>query len=77
MLGVKLHAEERQGIVDKPFVGLVVGIGEEDVPARRDGVVVNSEAVVLGGDETALGGRVDAGLVVTTIAIPVCARVSV
>lgn len=52
------------------LVGFIVGIGEEDVPAFRKTVGVDGEAVVLTGDEAAVGALVDARLVVATVSIP-------
>ena len=58
--------------MDEAFVCLVVGVREENLPVGRDCVIVDGKAVILGGDETSLSGRVNAGLVVTTIAVSVC-----
>lgn len=52
------------------LVGVVVGVGEEDVPAGGQRVGVDGEAVVLAGDEAAVRPLVDARLVVAAIAVP-------
>lgn len=52
------------------LVGVVVGVGEEDVPALRQRVRVDGEAVILAGDEAAICSLVYAGLVVTTVPVP-------
>ena len=62
--------EERLCVVHDALAGLVVGVGEEDVPVRGQGQGVHSEAVVLAGDEAALRALVDAGLVVASVTIP-------
>lgn len=51
------------------LVGVVVGIGKEHIPVVRKGVWVDSEAVVLTGDEAATCPIVDARLVVATVTI--------
>lgn len=51
------------------LVGVIVGVGEEDVPAFRQRVGVDGETVVLAGDEAAVRPTVDARLVVATVAI--------
>lgn len=62
--------EERLRVVHDAFAGVIVGVGEEHVPVLRQGPRVHSEAVVLTGDEAALGSFMDAGLVVTTVPVP-------
>lgn len=62
--------EEGFCFVYDALVGVVVGVGEEHVPLVRQGVWVDSEAVVLTGDEAATCPVVDARLVVATVTIP-------
>lgn len=52
------------------LVGVVVGVGEEDVPVLRQCVRVDREAVVLTGDEAAFCSLVDARLVMATVTVP-------
>lgn len=52
------------------LTGLVIGVGEEHIPALRQGEGVHSKAMVLRSDETAIRALVDAGLVMATISIP-------
>ena len=52
------------------LVGVVVGVGEKDVPVLGQGPGVDSEAVVLTGDVAAVGSFVDAGLVVAAVTVP-------
>lgn len=52
------------------LVGVVVSICEEHVPVFRQSVRVDSEAVILTGDEAALCPIMDARLVVSTVTIP-------
>lgn len=52
------------------LVGVVVSIGEEHVPVFGQSVRVDSEAVILTGDEAALCPIMDARLVVSTVTIP-------
>ena len=52
------------------LAGVVIGVGEQDVPVRGQGQWVHSEAVVLAGDEAALGALVDTGLVVASVPVP-------
>lgn len=52
------------------LIGLVVGVGEEDIPVTGQGLGVNSEAVVLAGDEAAVCALVDTRLVVASVTIP-------
>lgn len=52
------------------LAGVVVGIGEQNVPVVGQGVGVDSEAVVLTGDEAAVGSVMEARLVVATVTIP-------
>lgn len=62
--------EDGLGAVHDALVGVIVGVGEEDVPAIGQRVGVDGEAVVLAGDEAAVRPIVDARLVVATVAIP-------
>ena len=71
VLGMELNAEERERLVHDPLVALIISICEQDLPIRWQVAVVHRKAVVLGGDETALGRRVETGLVVATVAVPV------
>ena len=50
---------------------MVIGIGEQNRPIRWQIFSVNSKAMVLSGDEAALGGGVDTGEVVTSVTIPI------
>ena len=68
--GCGLVPEQGFGVVYDAFAGVVVGIGEEDVPARGQGQGVDCEAMVLRRDETAACSFVDARLVVTTVTVP-------
>lgn len=52
------------------LIGVVIGVGKEDVPALGQGVGGNSEPVVLTGDEAAIRSLVDARLVVATVTVP-------
>lgn len=47
---VELRAEERLAFVPHPFVGPVVDVGEQRLPALAQLGVVDGVAVVLGGD---------------------------
>lgn len=69
VLGMELHAEERQGFVHDALIALIIGIGEQHLPICGQVAVVHSKAMILCSDEAALGRRVEAWLVVTTIAI--------
>lgn len=52
------------------LVGMIIGVGKEDIPVLRQGVGVDGEPVVLTGDEAALCSLVDARLVVATVTVP-------
>lgn len=67
---VRALPEQRFGVVHDALIGVVVGVGEEDVPVLRQGVGVDGEAVVLTGDEAAVCPFVDARLVVATVTVP-------
>lgn len=56
--------------MDDALAGLVVGVGEEYVPALWEGEGVNGKAVILRRDVTAFCTLVNARLVMTTVAIP-------
>lgn len=62
--------EDGLGVVYDALVGVIVGVGEEDVPAIGQRVRVDGEAVILAGDEAAVRPLVDARLVVATVAVP-------
>lgn len=51
------------------FAGVVVGVGEKDVPVIRQRVDVDGKPVVLAGDEAAVCSFVDARLVVATVTV--------
>lgn len=51
------------------FVGVVVGVGKENVPVVRKGLRVHCKAVVLRRDETTLRTFMDARLVMPTIPV--------
>lgn len=52
------------------LVGVVIGVGEEDVPVFRQCGGVDGKPVILAGDEAALCSLVYARLVVTTVPVP-------
>lgn len=52
------------------LVGMIVGVGKEDIPVFRQGVGVGGEPVVLTGDVAAICSLVDARLVVATVTVP-------
>lgn len=52
------------------LVGVVIGVGEEDVPVLRQCGGVDGKSVILAGDEAALCSLVYARLVVTTVPVP-------
>lgn len=56
-------------VVHDALVSMIIGVGEEDVPVFRQGVRVDSKAVVLTGDEAAICSLVDARLVVATVTV--------
>lgn len=62
--------EDGLAVVHDALVGVIVGVGEEDVPAAGQRVGVDGEAVVLAGDEAAVRPLVDARLVVAAVAVP-------
>lgn len=62
--------EQGLGVVHDALVGVVVSVGEEDVPVLRQRVRVDGEAVILAGDEAAVRSLVYAGLVMTTVTVP-------
>lgn len=52
------------------LAGVIVGVGEENVPVFGQSVGVDGEPVVLAGDEAAICPLVDAWLVVATVTVP-------
>lgn len=56
--------------MDDALAALVIGVGEEHVPALGQHAGVHSKAVILGGDVAAACAFVDARLVVPTVPIP-------
>lgn len=56
-------------VVHDALVGVIVGVGEEDVPVLGQGVGVDGEPVVLTGDEAAICSLMDARLVVSTVTV--------
>ena len=67
---MSLLPEQGFCVVYNALAGVIVGVGKEDVPVFRQGVGVDSEAVVLTGDEAAICPVVDARLVVATVTVP-------
>lgn len=61
--------EQRFRVVYNALIGLVIGIGEEDVPVRWQSLGVDSEAMVLTGDEATACSFMEAWLVVATVTI--------
>lgn len=51
------------------LVGVVVGVGEQDVPVWRQSLRVDREAVVLARDEAAVRSFVDTRLVVASVSV--------
>jgi hypothetical protein len=68
-LGVELGAKEGLVGVGNALVGLVVGVEEERLPVGGEGVGVDGETVVLGGDVAAGGTEIDAGLVHSAVSV--------
>ena len=68
-LGVELHTEEGLIGVDDTLVGQIIGIHEQRLPHGWEGVGIDGEAVVLGGDVAPSGAEVDAGLVHTAVTV--------
>lgn len=54
----------------KALIGVVVGISEEGTPSGWQACRVHCKAMVLGGNEAALGALMEAGLIVSTVPIP-------
>ena len=52
------------------LAGLVIGVGEEDVPVGGKALGVQGKAMILTGDETTLCPLMNARLVVATVTIP-------
>lgn len=65
-----MSPEDGLCIVYDALIGVIVGVGEEDVPAFGQRVGVDGEPMVLAGDEAAVGSLVDAWLVVAAVTIP-------
>lgn len=55
MFRMELDAEEWQGLVHDSLIALIIGISEKHLPVGRQVAVIHSKAMVLRGDETALG----------------------
>jgi len=62
--------EQGFGVVHDALIGLIIGVGEEDVPVFGQGAGVDGEAVVLTGDEASIRSLMDARLVMATVTIP-------
>lgn len=62
--------EQGLRVVYDALVGMIVGVGEENVPVFGHSVWVDGEPVVLTGDEAAICPLVDAWLVVATVTVP-------
>ena len=71
MLWMELYREKWPGLVNHAFIGAIISIGEENLPIRREGIGVNSIAMVLRGYETAPCCRVGARLVLPTVTVSV------
>ena len=56
--------------MDDSLAGLVVGVGEQDLPVGGQRPRVHRKAVVLAGDEAAARSLVDARLVVAPVTVP-------
>ena len=69
MFRVELDTKERLVIVDDSFICCVIGICKEDGPIRRQGIGVDSKAMILCGDEAAVCSVVDTRDVVPSVAI--------
>ena len=52
------------------LIGMIIGVGKEDIPVFRQGVGVDSEPMVLTGDIAAICSLVDARLVVAAVTVP-------
>lgn len=65
-----MSPEDGLCVVYDALIGVIVGVGEEDVPAFGQRVGVDGEPVVLAGDEAAVGSLVDARLVVAAVTVP-------
>lgn len=64
-----MSPEDGLCVVHDALIGVIVGVGEEDVPAFGQRVRVDGEPMVLAGDEAAVGSLVDAGLVVAAVTV--------
>ena len=70
MFGVELDGVYWTRVVNDPFIGFVVLVGEENRPIGRQGLCINCEAMVLCRDEAPPSCGVCAWLIVTTVTIP-------
>ena len=66
---MELHTEEGLVGVDDTLVGQIIGIHEQRLPHGWEGVGIDGETVVLGGDVAPSGTKVDAGLVHTAVTV--------
>lgn len=57
-------------VVHDALIGVIIGVGKQDVPVFGQRVGVDGEAVVLTGDEASSRSLVDARLVVPTVTVP-------
>lgn len=64
---VELRREKRLGLMDNTLIAVVVCVGEQRLPVRREGSIIDGVAVVLGGDESFVGQTVDDRLVLTSV----------
>lgn len=61
--------EERQRFVQEPLIRAIVGVSKKRLPLVGNRTHVDGVAVVLGGDEAAVGGHVGARLVMPAVSI--------
>lgn len=61
--------EERLVVVHDALVGVVVGVGKEDIPVIRKALRIHCKAVVLGRDKATLGALMDARLVMAAVPV--------
>ena len=66
---MKLHGEEGLKFVNNTFVGHIVRVGEERLPAVGERVVVDGETMILGRNVALGRPQVDAGLVHAAVAV--------
>lgn len=69
-MSLSLLPEQGVCVVHDALIGVIVGVGKEDIPVFGQGVGVDGEPVVLTGDKAAIGSLVDARLVVATVTVP-------